>query len=448
MVKRKLTVLLVIFFSAGVKADAGLGDDLPAPADEMFSMGDELFAEVGLSENSSYAEKLLWGGNRKFIVQHDYAYVLSDSEGVASNRSSLRFQWNRIWNEKIYFHVDLKPIVYWSGDNALQEGDNSPDTDLKTKELYVKGSFGDTTVVAGSKIVVWGESDSAAVTDVISPQNITDLVFTSLDESRISQTMMVIEHYVEKNQFSVIINPDIDVDEGPITASAADALAIETKKDNKWAEVGLRWKTVVGNGDFSLMAADLIDNRNVYVGRIDTLGELNNVHKYYKNYQMLGAAANLNYGDVAVKVETAYNHNRAQNLDAEKFTATAYPKGYGLSDEVLLAFNIDYQENGMRDWSAGVLHTYLHDVSDFFESNETAYNEVFLGLSNKLFHEELTLSLSYQYTLETEAAIARLSAKYSLYDDLILDFNFFDLDGLEGGSFNQTSAIVRVIYSF
>lgn len=451
MVKSKLTVLLAIFFGAGVagvKAEAGMNDDLLARDDATFSMDEELFAQVGLGEDSVYDEKLLWGGNRKFIFQQDYAYVLSDPEGVASNRSSLRFQWNRIWNEKLYFHVDIKPIVYWSGDNALQESDNPPDADLKTKELYIKGSFGDTTVVAGSKIVVWGESDSTAVTDVISPQNITDLVFTSLDESRISQTMLVVEHYAEQNQISLIINPDIKVDEGPIFASAGDAPAIETKKDNKWAEVGLRWKTVIGNGDFSLMAADLIDNGSVDIYRIDPVGELNIANEYYKKYQMLGAAANLNYGDVAVKVEAAYNRNRAQQLDAEKFSASVYPKGYGLSDEALLAVNIDYQENGVRYWSAGILHSYLHDSSEFFELDKTTYNEIFMGVSNRFFHEELTISLNYQYTIETKAAIAHLSAQYSLYDDLILDFNLFDLDNLEGGSFNQTSAIVRVIYSF
>lgn len=451
MVKSKLTVLLAIFFGAGVnsvRAEAGINNDLHSTVDSAVSMDDELFEQVGLGEDSAYDEKLLWGGNRKFIFQQDYAYVLSDPKGVASNRSSLRVQWNRIWDEKIYFHVDIKPIVYWSGDDYVQEEDSSTDVDLKTKELYVKGSFADTTIVAGNKIVVWGESDSTAVTDVISPQNITDLVFTSVDESRISQTMVVAEHYVAENQFSLIVNPDIKVDEGPIIASVGESSAIEKNMDEKWAETGFRWKTVIGNGDFSLMAADLIDNGSVNVYRIDAASELDIANEYYKKYQMLGAAANLNYGDLAVKVEAAYNRNRAQQLNAEKFSAALYPKGYGLSDEGLLAVNIDYQENGVRDWSAGVLHTHLLDGSDSFELDKASYNEIFLGVSNKFFHEELTLSMNYQYTLETKAAIAQLSVQYNLYDDLTLDFNLFDLDDLEGGSFNQTSAIVRVIYSF
>lgn len=431
-----------------VRAEVSINNGLHSTVDSVGSMDDELFEQVGLGEDSAYDEKLLWGGNRKFIVQQDYAYVLSDPTGVASNRSSLRFQWNRIWDEKIYFHVDIKPIVYWSGDDYLQEEDSSADADLKTKELYVKGSFADTTLVVGNKIVVWGESDSTAVTDIISPQNIIDLVFTSVDESRISQTMLVAEHYLEENQFSLIVNPDIKVDEGPIIASVGEATPIEKNMDKKWAETGLRWKTVIGNGDFSLMAADLIDNGSVDVYRIDAAGELNVANEYYKKYQMLGAAANLNYGDLAVKVEAAYNHDRAQQLNSEKFSSVSYPEGYGSSDEGLLAVNIDYQENGVRDWSAGILHTYLLDGSDLFELDKTSYNEIFLGVSNRLFHEEVTLALNYQYTLETKAAIAQLSVQYNLYDDLTLDFNLFDLDNLEGGSFNQTSAIVRVIYSF
>lgn len=404
----------------------------------------EIFDDVGLTYDNPYQEKMLWGGNRKFIYQQDFARILSAPTGTATNRSSLRFQWNRVAGN-YYFNADIKPIVYWNGDDSI-EGDDSSDTDLKVKELYVKGSFGNTTVMVGDKIIVWGESDSTAVTDVISPQNITDLVFTSLDESRISQTMLIVEHYINSNQLSLIINPEIEVDEQPLVAQGLGQPGV-SRMDDKKAEIGLSFKTVIGNGDFSVMLADLTDNQSVDVLVKNPDMSVVVSESFYKNYVMAGAAANLNFGDIALKLELAYNKDRAQELDADKFDEQIYPYGYGVSDEVLFAANIDYQENGVRDWSAGILHSRYESDRSRFVLDEESYNELFFGVSNKFMHENLTVGLNYQHTLETKSAISQLSFRYSFSDDLAVQMDFFDLRKI-GGSFNQTSAITRLTYSF
>lgn len=404
----------------------------------------DIFDDVGLTYDNPYQEKMLWGGNRKFIYQQDYARILSDSTGSATNRSSLRFQWNKVAGQ-YYFNADIKPIVYWNGDNSI-EGDRSHDTDFKIKELYVKGSFGNTTVMVGDKIIVWGESDSTAVTDVISPQNITDLVFTSLDESRISQTMLMVEHYANRNQFSLIINPDIEVDEQPLVAQGQDQAPI-SRMDDKDAEIGMSFKTVIGNGDFSVMLADLTDNQSVDVLMNNPDMAVSVVESFYKNYLMAGAAANLNFGDIALKLELAYNKDRAQELSPDRFDAQTYPYGYGVSDEVLFAANIDYQESGVRDWSAGILHSRYESDRSHFVMDESNYNELFFGVTNKLMHENLIVGINYQHTLETKSAISQLSFRYSFSDDLALQVDFFDLRKI-GGTFNQTSAITRLTYSF
>ncbi|WP_052417351.1 hypothetical protein [Cellvibrio mixtus] len=404
----------------------------------------DIFDDVGLTYDNPYQEKMLWGGNRKFIYQQDFARVLSAPTGTATNRSSLRFQWNKVAGQ-YYFNADIKPIVYWNGDDSI-DGDRSSDADFKIKELYAKGSFGNTTVMVGDKIIVWGESDSTAVTDVISPQNITDLVFTSLDESRISQTMLIVEHYVNSNQISLIINPDIEVDEQPLVAQG-QGQTVESRMDDKDAEIGINFKTVIGNGDFSLMFADLTDNQgvDVLVKNPDTTITVS--ENFYKNYLMAGAAANLNFGDIALKLELAYNKDRAQELNPDMFDDQKYPYGYGISDEVLFAANIDYQENGVRDWSAGILHSRYESDRSSFVMDEGSYNELFFGVTNKFMHENLTVGINYQHTVETKAAISQLSLRYSFSDDLALQVDFFDLRKI-GGTFNQTSAITRLTYSF
>ncbi|WP_139309901.1 Tat pathway signal protein [Teredinibacter haidensis] len=415
-------------------------------AEEDIVFGDEFDFVGDESEEISSGEskrKTFLGGSRKFIYQHDYAYIFTDPKEVGSNRSSLRFQWNRVAFNRLYLNVDIKPIIYFSGDDALEDGNNI-DTTIKTKELYATLNVGDTTFTIGDKIVVWGEAESTAVTDIISPQNITDMVFTSLDESRISQSMLLVEHYANTHQLSLIVNPNIKFDEQP---GIAIQNGLPREVDDKSFELGLRWKAPIGLGDFSLMIADVIDNSSIerYSNDIN-LGTVS-ISNYYKNYQMLGAAASLNLGNMALQIESAFNKNRAQELVLRNFDRNRFPDGYGVSDEILLAVNVNYQENGLRDWSAGILHTQYLDYSDRFLLGEESLNEIYFGVSNKFYHELVTIDVEYQYQIELEASIAYLSTSYSASDNFTLSIDVFSLDNIEGG-FDQDSVTTRIIYNF
>ncbi|TVZ40307.1 hypothetical protein P886_4734 [Alteromonadaceae bacterium 2753L.S.0a.02] len=439
---------VVVFSGSGsVNADAFTDSSTPlliAQNDEL-SEGDIMFGDEFSMESESQTSslignnKLLLGGNRKFIFQHDFAYVFTDPEEVASNRSSLRFQWNKVLWQKLYLNIDIKPIVYLKGDDALDEGEDI-DSAFKTKELYGALTLGNTSITVGDKIVIWGEAESTPVTDIISPQNITDLVFTSLDESRISQTMLVVDQYAGRHQFSLIVNPDIKVDEQPSVAQ----VDLPTELEDKDAEIGLRWKAPIGLGDFSLMAADVVDNNGVPVfTEVDTFPE----KIYYKGYAMFGTAANLNLGNTAVKIEAAYNNDRAQALDGEKFDKMRHPKGYATSDEFLLGVNMEYQQNGLRDWNAGILHSEFLDYTEDFSLKEKRLNEIYLGVSNRFYHELIDVGLDYQYEIETKASIGHFMVSYRAADNLSVSLDIFNLDNIDG-SFDQGSTIARLIYTF
>lgn len=430
-------------------------DDSGGLSFDMLDTGLDLEGIDAIVDNSSHTEKRLLGGNREFVFQQDLGYVLSEPSGIETNRSSLRFKWNRVFNKLFYVNVDVKPIIYFNNDRYLHNKDDSLDTSFNIKELYGQVSVLNSNFTLGKKIIIWGESDTTAVTDVISPQNQSDLVFTSLDESRIPQTMLTWEHYFKQNQLSLIINPDIKVNEEPVfnsreqnaESTPIDIIELGKQLDDQDVELGLRWTSRVGRGDFSIMLADTVDNRRVtkIAGVIDQTYE---VYDFYKSYYMIGLAANLNFGDIALQVETAYNKDRAQQASTAAIINGNLPLGYALSDEVLNSITLKYKENGLRDWKFGLLSSFFSGDTRNYELSENNLNQLFFTVSNKFLYETLTLRFQTQYEIETEASIQRLSASYAFRDNFDFSLDLFNLEKIGTNSFNQSSVISRLIYSF
>ena len=419
------------------------GDDI--------SLGDDFEFEESGEQNSLNTGKTLFGGNRKFIFQQDFGYIFSDPEEVASNRSSLRFQWNWIFNNALYFNIDLKPIAYYAGDNFLQSENKNIDAELVTKELFMQLSFFDTSITVGNKIVIWGESESSAVTDIISPQNIEDLVFTSLDESRLSQAMLIIEQYLGQDHISLLIILDRKVDRDPIGFSSEDSIPRSARAlEERRAEVGFRWKrSAVGLGDFSIMLADVTDNTSVEKYTLDNQDQISSVQSFHGNYKMLGLAANIGYKNTTLKLESAYNIDRPQTPIQTPQVIASFEEGFGRIDELVSYFSIDYQQNGYRDWSFSYLHTrFLDDISQLdIEYKNT--NELYGSITNRFWHELITASADYQYALETNESIGSASIEYQASDNLKVNFSTFFIRNLGGNQgLNQDSFILRLIYNF
>ncbi len=71
--------------------------------------------------------------------------------------------------------------------------------------------------------------------------------------------MLAVDHYVNQNQFTLIVNPDIKPNEDPPAGEATEGIEIlgDTYSEKSRA-LGFRWKSAIGRGDFSIMLADLV----------------------------------------------------------------------------------------------------------------------------------------------------------------------------------------------
>jgi hypothetical protein len=161
---------------------------------------------------------------------------------------------------------------------------------------------------------------------------------------------------------------------------------------------------------------------------------------------MIGGAANLNFGKIGLQLETAFNNRRA--LETKAPYSSSNP-GYKKTNTFQTALSASYDENGVREWQLGLSNQYTAGNVDDLKIDKKNLIDLLVGVSDKFFHETLSVSYTYKYQFETEATIQNFSTEYALTDNLYLMFDYFALSHLgEDRQFNQNSVFLRVVYNF
>ena len=143
----------------------------------------EMASDAAEQEKSSSLFQELSAASR-FTLKHEASYNTVKPEKTINNRSSFRWEFSKFFGNYFFFQFDTKLNAFWGNDHRGEAEDKDPLLETSTKEAFLQFSAGDTSVKAGIQILIWGESDGGAVTDVISPRDYSELFFISLEESR------------------------------------------------------------------------------------------------------------------------------------------------------------------------------------------------------------------------------------------------------------------------
>ena len=146
-------------------------------------------------------------------------------------------------------------------DHRAQAQDKETTTENFTLEAFIQVSFADTSFKAGGQILIWGESEGGAITDVISPRDHSEAFFISLEESRIGQPMLLVDQFTALGDLSAFSIPDPEDNAAYDDAEFnAPAHYREARSDAPVCEYGGRWEKTFGQSDVPLVAASLMEN--------------------------------------------------------------------------------------------------------------------------------------------------------------------------------------------
>lgn len=386
----------------------------------------------------------------KSTLMHELAIGIHSPNEIVNNRSSLRMEYEKHFLSDFYLRLDSKFIAHWANDHKAEARDRSIYPASVTREAFVQFSRGSVSVKAGKQILIWGESDAGAITDVISPRNLSELFFIPLEEARIGQFMVTVDRFAPSGDWSLFYVPDAQYNEYPETGTAyfvepfpgADIRGGDVDR----GEYGLRWKRTFGRSDIALMAAHLVDNDIAYaLGGVEAGGQPW-FQRVKQRYEMVGGTFNYASGDWMFSGELAWKRPRAfmtstlsvverDQLDASLRAEYALGKG-GQHTVSLEATN-----SHVRDWDDRIVGTPRNAASLVF-----GWNNVF---ANETFTVNLLSVMSRPY----DALQHSLFTSYKWNDRLSINLDLFYLE--VGDDRNPLSiyrgknnAVLRVLYQF
>ncbi len=383
-----------------------------------------------------------WLEPLRISLKHETSYKFAAPKRLVNNRSSVRLEYSKPLTSNLFLRLDTKLNLHWSNDHRAKAKDENLFRELVTREAYLQSSFGNTSFRLGYQILPWGISEGGAITDEVSPRNSAEFFFISLEESRVGQPMLAMDHFGDSGQWTAFFVPRPGYNKYPDRGSeydipgAFDKNAPNDDWDNAGThEFGARWKRSFGKSDISLMAARLIDND--YLVR-------------QQRFRMYGLTANVAVDNLLLRAEVALKQPRAF------FARSTGSSGLTVveSDQFDSSFGFDYSPGGRAlTYSAEVVWSRLLDWRNDIVGREQDEYSLVGSVSNRFLNNDLTLSWLTIYTRPYTSLQHRFLSSYLIDDSSTFYFELFYPDERDerSGAWpyrDQKQFVIRYQYQF
>ncbi len=364
-------------------------------------------------------------------LDQEVGYNPHEPANPVVNLFTLGASWEQLLGERFFVRIDGESRHDLTDASLISTGGEGGEDDEEIgfsgefKEAYLQANLGSLSITAGKQIIAWGKSDTAIVTDIISPRDLSDPVSIELEDIRLGQKMLVFDYFYDRSQLSLIVNPDARVNRLFLPVRLALAGIDEQLPDSSFSnpEVGLRWSTSFQRWDLALMAADVFeDNPIVEVG-----GD-GSPRIVYPRYQMLGGGFNYGNGLFVWKGELAFKYNRRFNR------ADFAQRQHSVWDAAL---GFDFDHNGAYLLTLELANQYIGDWDSGIQNFDRNSTSLSASLSKNFLNETVTMEFISNYGFQDQLHYNRLEYTQRLNDlvavGLHADVFYSYDDGPEGG---------------
>jgi hypothetical protein len=387
----------------------------------------------------------------RFTLRHEMSNQGKEPNGLVNNRSSFRWELSKFFWNNFFVQVDTKINVFWDNDHRARARDKDALFEGNTKEAYLQYSKGDTSVKVGIQNLIWGDSIGGAITDVVSPRNYSELLFISLEESRIGQFMINVEQFSNLGDFNFFFIPNADFNqygekgtEYYVNPFEGIAVFQDDPDNNNDHEFGLRWKTNFVNSDLSLLAASVIDND--YALRNDGFDANNKmlISRLKYRYELAGMSYNFANGNVLYKAEAAYKKDKA-------FVDSGINL---LSKNVLdLSISAQYSMDDNESMSLELVNNHIFDHNDAVVGFEEDNMSLIFTWLQFFLHDDLSITYMAIYSEPYTSVQHSLITEYKWDDNLkfMVDAFYTSADDSRSGLNiydDQNQLVLKVQYQF
>ncbi len=366
--------------------------------------------------------------NTRLSLQHELAYRTVSPGKPVTNRASARVEDGRLFGGHYFLKFDgsFNYNVVYEDEDYPRAIRNEYRIQRRWREGFLQASFGPVSITLGKQVIVWGKADGAVVTDVISPRDRTELIYTSLEDSRIGQRMLAVDFYPANNQrLSIVLNPDPRVNlaappgHAYVPASAFDELAVQLQSAQhpqmgiEYLESGIRWSGTSGKNDYALMLADVLDNEPVYQaeGYTAELYPRLKLQPQYRRYRMLGGGFNSGSGNIVWKAEAAAFHDKSHST-----TDYAINGGIVRKDMIAGAAGFDYNSPGHYQLTLEASNMNIRDWQNSILAERENESLIYGSWAKSFMHETLATEFVMVYQPQDGESLLLPRATYEFND--------------------------------
>lgn len=389
----------------------------------------------------------------RFTLGHEGSFRTRGEQGVVNNRSWFRIEYSKFFLNSFFVQIDSKLNGFWHNDHRAKAEGKRILFETNTQEAFLQysGVGAQTSVKAGVQRLIWGESEAGAITDEVSPRNYSELFFIPLEESRIGQFMLNLDHFSANGDWSLFFVPEPKMNKYPLIGTAYYVDPFNGLADirdepygKKRYEYGMRWKKTLGKSDISFMAASLMDND--YIFRMDGVTNAGRllISRIRQRFALTGTTFNYTEGKFLVKGEMALKSTKGFNDAAfhiiEKDvidSSLGVTYSLGQSDTT----GLEFVNSHVNDWSDRI-------VSVRQNSNSFVLNTNLFFLSDML---SVNWLLIYSQPYTSYQSSIRTSYKWSDNTIFSLDAHFIAAPD-ENSSLrpyrDQSQIVLRAQYQF
>ncbi|RSZ60409.1 hypothetical protein HF313_20045 [Massilia atriviolacea] len=384
---------------------------------------------------------------------HQGAYLVRGDKGVVNQRSWLRLEYAKFFLDSFYVQLDSKLNGFWKKDHRARAENRSTLFDTMTPEAFLQYSAagGQTSVKVGIQKIIWGESEAGAITDEVSPRNYSELFLVPLEESRLGQMMVSVDHFTSYGDLSLFYVPKPKFNRYAAPRSAYDTYpfngTVSITEEESGAndhEFGMRWKKTFGKSDISFMAASLIDNNyGVRVSGVNAAGEMELLRSRQRT-RLAGVTFNYTRGHFLVKGESAYKTPKdfaelGGGLTDRDVVDSSLGVTYALGQSNTIG--LEAVNSHVRDWSESIMGIPKN-------ANSLVLNANFLFMNDNLSVNWLTIRSRPYSSIQSSL---RTSYKWNDNTTFSIDAHLIDAQHPKSQlvTFRQRDQIVfRVQYQF
>ena len=399
-----------------LELDSGLDLDMPVLED---SMNDVKIGKP--AQRSTGAKK---------HVRLSFAYQLGsqfdDLSEIVSNRLDTRARWESLFGEHYYASLDAKLILRSWKDQQLEAG-KDVSIEARAREAALQASYGAFSIKAGYQVSIWGEMDSARITDVLSPWDYSEFAFTSPEDARVGQPSILLDGFFANSKLGIVFTPLPLVNRYP-SGDASGLLSYILGTDQfvikEYApefgsdyELGIRFKHTLGSGDIAFYGARVISDDPLFELDPDAAGPDPVFDIRYPEYELLGFTANYAQGNFLWKTELAFKNN------------LYFPSQTSIiRDTMEVAAGLDYSANGAYSLTLELQNQRILPGEGALVGLKTDNSQAMLRWSKNFFHETLSAVYFASYQIQYGDTTHSTALQYAVSDFWRVDLNFTVFD--------------------